>query len=139
MKTLILYATKSGASQYCADLLIKQIENCTVCNLSKTAPDIAPFDTIIIGSGVRMGKFYKPVLDFLRENEDLLMKKKIAFYLCNAYPDTLQKIIDKSIPQQLAKAAICINFFGGKPILRASSGTDWLIEENVNAFVRAIR
>lgn len=138
MHTLILYATKSGASKYCADLLARQIEDCTKCDLSKTTPDIAPFDTIIIGSGVRMGKFYKPVLNFLRKNEILLMEKKIAFYLCNAYPDTLQKTIEKNIPQQLAKAAICINSFGGKPPFRVSSDAAWLVEKNVNAFVREI-
>lgn len=138
MRTIILYATKSGASQYCADLLARQIKDCTVCDLSKTAPDIASFDTIIIGSGVRMGKFYKPVLDFLRKNEILLMEKKMAFYLCNAYPNTLQKAIEKNIPPQLAKVAICINSFGGRPPFRTSSDTDWLVEENVNAFIRAI-
>lgn len=138
MRTLILFATKSGATQYCADLLARQIEDCTVCDLSKTVPDIAPFDTIIIGSGVRMGKFYKPVLNFLRKNEILLAKKKIAFYLCNAYPDTLQNAIEKNIPQQLAEAAVCIKSFGGKPPFRASSDTNWLAEENVNAFIHAI-
>lgn len=138
MPTLILYATKSGASQYCADLLARQIEDCTVCDLSKTAPDIASFDTIIIGSGVRMGRFYKPVLNFLRKNENFLTEKRIAFYLCNAYPDTLQKAIEKNIPHQLVNSAICIKSFGGKPPFRASSDTDWLVEENVNAFIHAI-
>jgi len=138
VRILILYATKSGASQYCADLLARQIKGCTVCDLLKTDPDITPFDMIIIGSGVRMGKFYKPVLNFIRKNEILLMEKKIAFYLCNAYPEALQKAIEKNIPQQLAKSATCIKSFGGKPPFRTSSDTHWLVEENVNAFIHAI-
>lgn len=138
MRTLILFATKSGASQYCADLLARQIGDCTVCDLSKMIPDMAPFDTIIIGSGVRLGKFYKPVRNFLKKNGSLLMEKRIAFYLCNADPNALQKAIEKNIPQQLAESAVCIKSFGGKPPFRASSDTDWLKEENVNAFIRAI-
>lgn len=138
MRTLIIYATKSGTSQYCASLLARQIEDCAIFDLSKAEPDIAPFDTIIIGSGVRMGKLYRPVLNFIKKNEALLLEKRTAFYLCNAYPDTLQKTIDKNIPEQVAKAAIYINSFGGKAPFRAYNDANWLLGENVNGLIHAI-
>lgn len=56
MRTLILYSTKSGASKECANLIAAQMDNCAMHDLSKPVPDISSFDTVIIGSGVRMGK-----------------------------------------------------------------------------------
>jgi menaquinone-dependent protoporphyrinogen IX oxidase len=60
MRTLILFSTKSGASRECAELLATKIMVCSICDIAKSTPDIESFDTLIVGSGVRMGRIYKP-------------------------------------------------------------------------------
>lgn len=40
MKTIIVYATKSGATLTCAELLAARIVDCSICDLSKRIPNI---------------------------------------------------------------------------------------------------
>lgn len=138
MQTLILYATKSGATEECASMLAKKLKNCPTYNLEQTMPDITAFDMIIIGTGVRMGKIYKPVLNFIRQNSELLLTKTVAIYLCNAYPDTFQKAIDKNIPTELINHSVCIKSFGGKPPFTNPQKETWLNMKDLDDFIGLI-
>ncbi len=140
MNILIGYATKSGAAKTCAELLEKEFPGCTVCDLGKEIPDINDFDIVIIGSGVRMGKIYKPVKNFIKSNITLLLSKNTAFYLCNAYPDTTKKAIEKNFPGKLVISAICIEAFGGKvPFSTDTVNQTWINKDNIAAFVQFIK
>ena len=55
MSTLVLYTTKTGATKECAELLAKKI-CCSACDIKQNTYDIEMYDTIILGTGVRMGK-----------------------------------------------------------------------------------
>lgn len=138
MSTLILYSTKSGASQKCAELLANKISDCVACDIKNTTLITEDYDTIIIGSGVRMGKFYKPVISFIRKNTNMLLSKRFAVYVCNAYPGTLQKAIEKNIPQELIKHSVCIKSFGGKPPFTSPQDSDWIIKMNIDTFVNEV-
>jgi len=138
MRALILYSTKSGASRECAELLATKIMDCSICDISKSTPDIESFDTLIVGSGVRMGKIYKPAKKFINKNIDVLLSKNIAFYLCKSNPDTLQKAIDDNIPKKLIDGAICIKSLGGKPPFTSPKNQDWILMDNVNALVQVV-
>ncbi|MDF2921500.1 MAG: hypothetical protein K0R57_414 [Paenibacillaceae bacterium] len=138
MPTLILYATKSGASKECADLLGASLMDCTICDVTACPPDLARYDTIIVGSGVRMGKLYKPARNFILDHQELLLAKSIAFYLCNAYENTTPKAIEKSIPRELREHAACIEALGGKPPFASVKNQDWIRTDRVRALVQAI-
>lgn len=138
MRTLILYASKSGASRECAELLWARLADCSICDITKDLPDIEPYDTVIIGSGIRMGKLYRPVRAFIRKNMNLLLSKNTAFYLCNAYPDSVQKAIETNIPQQLRDQAACIDSLGGKPPFTSPKNQDWVRLDRVASFVKTI-
>lgn len=137
MQTIILYATKSGAAGECASLLAEKL-NCPVCDLTQPLPSLQTFDTIIIGSGVHMGKIYRPALNFIRRSLPLLLTKKTALFFCNAYPETLQKTIAKNIPEELVKQAICIQSFGGRPPFTSSPLSCWLNSNNLQQFAETI-
>lgn len=138
MKTLILYATKSGASRECAELLARSMPDCVIGDFSQKSADIRSFDTIIIGSGVRMGKIYKPALNFIQHNKDLLLTKKIAVYVCNAYPATFEKVVSKNIPADIIECVIAIKSFGGKAPFSNSQGGEWMNAENMAEFIRLV-
>ncbi len=138
MQTLILYATKSGAAFECAELLANQFDDCTVQDISKPLVHQTAYDTVIIGSGVRMGRIYKPAKNFIKNNINLLLSKKTALYFCHAYPDTLPNVIEKNIPVALIKHATCVESFGGKPPFTSPKTQDWIRAENIKTFVTVI-
>ncbi|AIQ30658.1 MULTISPECIES: flavodoxin domain-containing protein [Paenibacillus] len=113
MALLILYATKSGASEQCAFLLAEYIPGSTLCNLESEKPDIENYDHIILGAGVRDGKLYKPVRDFIKKNKPALLDKQMGYYICNEKPKKTEEIITDNIPEDLRQASLCIESFGG--------------------------
>lgn len=138
MKTMIVYASKSGAAKECAELLHQKIENSDLFDLSKETPSPEDYDTVIIGSGIRMGKLYKPARAFIKKNEASLLGRRAAYYLCGAYPDNLQKAIEKNIPHKLIEAAVCIKPFGGKPPYSSANSSEWLISANLTDFIKEV-
>ena len=62
-KVLVAYYTKGGASEMYAKLIAEILTAnelmVETCNLAKNIPDVAAFDTIVLGTGVRMFKVYR--------------------------------------------------------------------------------
>jgi menaquinone-dependent protoporphyrinogen oxidase len=85
-----------------------------------------------------MDKIYKPAKNFIDKNIDILLSKNTAFYVCNSYPDKLQKAIENNIPKKLIDAAICIKSLGGKPPFTSPKNQDWILMDNVNALAQAV-
>lgn len=139
MRTLIVYATKSGAARECAIRLGKRVGDCSVYDLDIEMPSPEAFDRIIIGSGIRMGRIYKQARKFMQVNLDQLLSKRVSVFLCSAYPDTLEKSINKSIPDSLKASALQIKSLGGKPPFSGSiSSQAWLNEVAIEEFVDAL-
>lgn len=136
MKSMILYTTKSGATKECAELLASRL-GCPAYDITQinTKADVSACDTIILGTGVRMGKIYKPAKDFIRKNMDVLLDKKIAIFFCNAYADTFQKAMESNLPQELIEHAVSVKSFGGKPPFTKPVSSDWMNLNNMNDFV----
>lgn len=138
MKTLIVYATKSGASRKCVELLADKLAVGSVCDLSKQEPDIARYDVVILGSGVRFGKIYRPMKDFMEHNRQKLLSKRIAFFLCNAYPNTFQRVVEKNIPKELIDRALCIESFGGTPPFTSPKNGNWILMNSAERLVQSV-
>lgn len=127
MALLVLYATKSGATEQCAKILSDELSPCTLCNIELEKPIIEEFDHIILGAGVRDGKIYKPIRDFIKKNKDELLKKNVGYYICNEKPKKTEEIIEDNFTADLKEAAICIESFGGyKAYAAPKEGTDQL-------------
>ncbi|WP_244169799.1 MULTISPECIES: flavodoxin domain-containing protein [Paenibacillus] len=73
MAVLVVYATKTGATEQCIKILAEEISDCTLCNIELEKPNIGDFDYIILGAGVRDGKIYKPIRDFIKKNHNELL------------------------------------------------------------------
>ncbi|WP_211749409.1 flavodoxin domain-containing protein [Paenibacillus sp. Marseille-Q4541] len=127
MTSLILYATKTGATEQCAKILSEALPDSTLCNIQIDKPNIEKFDYIILGAGVRDGKIYKPIRDFIKKNQNELLNKQMGYYICNEKPKKTEEIIEQNIPADLKKAAICIESFGGyKAYAAPKEGADQL-------------
>ena len=70
MKTLILFASRYGATEEIAYMLKSAVGgDVTVCNVREHGISLAEYDTVIIGSCVYMFKLDKHIKRFLRRNE----------------------------------------------------------------------
>jgi len=62
-KTLVAYFTKGGASEIYAKVIAETLTAnglaVETCNLAHDIPDVAAFDTVILGTGVRMFRVYR--------------------------------------------------------------------------------
>ena len=136
---LIAYATKGGAAKECAELLAKEIGNCTLCDLDAGSPDISDFDTVILGTGVRIGGVYKPYKKFIDANLNELMKKKTALFFCCIVMKEFDKMVSKNIPAELRNAAFRVSAFGGKPVFGGKKNNTWMLKDEVTAFANAVK
>ena len=83
-KTLIAYASKSGATEQVAKIIEEVLKEkpgleVELANLRKDSPDITQYENVVVGAGVRAGKVYSEALDFLKLD---LSNKKVAFFVC---------------------------------------------------------
>ncbi|GGH19046.1 flavodoxin domain-containing protein [Paenibacillus segetis] len=143
MAVLVLYASKTGATEQCAKVLSEELSKCTICDISINEPNLAEFDSIILGAGVRDGKIYKPIRDVIKKNKDELLSKKMGYFICNEKPKKTEEIIGDNIPDDLRNAAICIESFGGyKAYAAPKEGTDQLkgiFVDRIKAFAQQFK
>lgn len=137
MSTMIVYASKSGTAKECADILAKKLENCQIHEAS-SAPSPEEWDTIVLGSGVHMGKAYKPLLKYMAKYGEALENKQIAIYLCNGDLNTFPASLEKSIPKSLREQAFATVCLGGRPPFSKTTDREWLQSDQVDILVQAI-
>ena len=81
MKTLILYASKYGATGEIAQRIAEKIPEATICHINQDEiPPLSPFDCIIIGSPLYAGMIRKEVKDFIVQNTSALSQKKLGLF-----------------------------------------------------------
>jgi menaquinone-dependent protoporphyrinogen oxidase len=139
MSILIAYATKGGATKECAELLAAEIGDCTICDLKEGAPNVDDLDIVILGSGIRIGKAYKPFGKFIDENTDALLTKKIAFFFSNKLVNEFSEVVKKNIPQRLKDTAFIVKTFGGRPVFGGKKDQNWMLRDEVIAFADVVK
>jgi menaquinone-dependent protoporphyrinogen IX oxidase len=123
-KTLIAYASKSGVTEENAkiisDILISNYgHEVNLINLNENSkPNISQYDNVIIGSGIRIARWYGKANKFLKND---FTGKKVAIFLSSGYagkPETYQEAITKYIDKKLAKNPhinpVAAEAFGGR-------------------------
>ncbi len=124
MKTLIAYATKGGITEESANVIADVLRTkhdfeVDLVNLrKKRSPDLIPYKNIFIGSGIRMGRWYKGALKFLENNFE---GKNVVIFLssCSAgNPEKHEEAMTKYINDVLVKyphvKPIAAEAFGGR-------------------------
>lgn len=80
--TAVIYASKLGkvknVGKYIADKLGADsfdLKKQTMINMSE-------YNRIIFGTGIQSGKPFKPMMEFLEKNKEVLGKKKLSMFVC---------------------------------------------------------
>ncbi len=135
MKILIAYAGRVGVTAECAELLKKELDgrDVTICDLEKTKPKLAEYDTVIIGSAIYYGKAEKSVKSFIKEKAHELENKRLGGYICAAYADRADEYIEDTFPPKFRKGAFDCAYFGGE--LKPDKQKNFLMR----ALVRSLR
>jgi menaquinone-dependent protoporphyrinogen oxidase len=85
MRVLVVYGTKSGCTQGIAERigedLAKQGASVDVV-AAEDAGDPSGYDAVLVGSGVRAGKWHAAARAWVESNADSFEGKPVAFYTC---------------------------------------------------------
>jgi len=131
-KVLILYGTRHGATESTAEEIAKVLQGegleVKVVNAKKEqVKDISPFDLIVVGSGMEMGKWTGEPENFLNQFQKELANKKVAIFVSSAAQALLEnekktEEIEKNKKQNLDDIAAKYNLH---PIAMVTFGGVW--------------
>lgn len=120
MNTLIVYASKYGCTEKCAELLSKELDGeVDIINLKKVLDiDISKYKKIIIGGSIYIGKIRKEVIEFCSKYLDKLKEKQIGLFICGMQEgDIINTEFNENFNPVLIKIAEAKECFGGEFIL----------------------
>jgi menaquinone-dependent protoporphyrinogen oxidase len=145
MKGLVVYGTRYGTAKEIAEEISRTLkdENVDVklFNAKKIRDhDISSYDLIIVGSGIKMGKWTKESKNFLKKNKNILSNKKIALFVsCGAankeksMAEGQDKYLDNISKEYLTSEPIATGLFGSVYDPNAKNG---LMFKFVNRFIK---
>lgn len=132
MAKLIVYASKTGTTEKCTNIIAKEIKDVTIVNLEKQNVDISKYDMIIIGTPIRMGMIHKKIKKFINDNFELLKTKKVAYFICCGFNENWKQYYEQNISKELLDKSIIYTTFGGEMDLEKQRGFDKFIVKMVS-------
>ncbi|MBK5211906.1 MAG: hypothetical protein JJE36_06325 [Coriobacteriia bacterium] len=116
MKTAILYSTHFGYTGEAAlalkEALKKPAKVIPFDNLNP--PKIEEYDTIVLGSSIRMGLINPDFRSWLEKNKLELASKRIALFLACGFPKDFNTYIQNNFPREIIESSISTVAIGGK-------------------------
>lgn len=140
MKTLIAYSSKHGATKDCAERIAKKLPGETaLCDLdANPQPDLAPYDTVVVGCSFYMGKPRKAAKKFCKESLSALLEKRTGLFLCciQDLDKTVSEQLQLAFPAALREAAAVTGQLGGTVDFTKLKGMDRMIMNMVAGDLR---
>jgi menaquinone-dependent protoporphyrinogen oxidase len=126
MKALIVYGTRYGTATEIAEEIGRVIENEGIEVDVKDARslkniDLSLYKLVVVGSGIKMGKWTKKSLKFLQDNKEALATRKVAIFVtCGAANEKKnraegqEKYLDQVAEKNLINKPVATGLFGSK-------------------------
>jgi len=97
LNALVVFGTRYGSTARIAEEIGKVLSGeglkVRVVNVAKNPiSDISEFDVVIVGSGIKMGKWTSETLDFLKRYEADLSQKRVALFASCGYSREPDKV-----------------------------------------------
>jgi len=147
-RTLIAFATKGGVTEESANVIADILRTkhgfeVDLVNLKKNpSPDLTQYKNIFIGSGIRMGRWYKQALKLLDNNFE---GRNVVIFLssCSAgNPEKYGEAVSKYINEVLAKYPhvnpVAADAFGGRMKMLGKTVEDNCDIEKVRAWAERV-
>jgi len=113
MQTVILYATKHGATQEIARRIATHINGATIHDLKHPIPALADYDCVILGSSLYAGSIRKEAKTFLSQHADELQSKTLGLFLSGMETGEGEKAFAANFPPALLQTAKETSLLGG--------------------------
>jgi len=155
MKTLILYATKYGATAEIANRIAAQLDNASTHDLKQgNIPQTKDFDCIIVGSSIYAGAFRKEAKTYIAQNADVLTTKILGLFICSMGDGNEDEVFKKNVPDNVLQAAKTKAALGGafdpkkanfferlimKAVAKQSGYIDNINDEKINKFAEEMK
>lgn len=124
MKALVVYGTRYGTATGIAEEISRVLkEEGLEVDLKEAKKlknyDIDPYDLVVVGSGIKIGKWTKGSLKFLKDNKLALKDKKVALFVtCGAandpktVPEGQEKYLDEVAEKYLINKPVATGLYG---------------------------
>jgi menaquinone-dependent protoporphyrinogen oxidase len=134
MKALVVYGSRYGTAAEIAQEIARVIEEegvevDLIEDKKIKKPDPTPYDLIVVGSGIKMGKWTKNSIKFLKDNKKALKDKKVALFVsCSAANEEksremgLKNYLQKVAADNLEVEPVDMGLFGSKYDPNAKQG-----------------
>lgn len=156
MRAILIYTTKHGTTLKVANTIRHSSKhNISLNNLKKNSkPNLKNIDLVIIGSSLHAGSISRKMKRYLKNNEDLLLSKKVAIYLCGMQEGKTEEQFSSNFSEKLRNHAFAITFVGGeflfekmnfvqKSIIKKISGVEESVskikDDELQEFIHALR
>ena len=114
MKTLILYATKYGATREIAERIAKRINGAEIYDIKTgNIPAFTGYDNIIIGSSIYAGSIRKEAKEFLTVNAEKLSGKTVGLFISGMSEAQSENAFNANFPSVLIENAKIKAVLGG--------------------------
>ena len=159
MKIAIIYASKYGTTEKVAEAIADKLKGTNEVELfslkKNPQPNIGAFEMVIIGSSIYAGQASRKVKAFCKENESLLLQKRIGLFVCGMHPDKEEqdKEVQNAFSEVLLKKSSATKFLGGaylfeqmnflermiiKKVAKTTSSVQQIDWEGVEGFVKEL-
>jgi len=155
MKTLIVYATKYGATRQIGESIAAQMGGAALYDVNSHAPiAIDEYDCIVLGSPLTAGMVRKEIKAFAEKNADVLAGKRLGIFVSGLQADGGDEYLTKNFPAALLDSARAKAFLGGvfdpakcgwvaraviKAVAKLEAYTSAIDEERIASFARELR
>lgn len=154
MKSLIIYASKYGATCRIAQNIAELLGNATLCDAeSKESVSLADYDRVVIGSRLMAGTVRKSIKDFVARNKNELGTKRTGIFVSGLLAENEAEYFQKNFPQWLLDITSAKAHLGGifdpencnsidrmimKKVAKITEYTCTIDEEKICAFVNSL-
>jgi Flavodoxin len=155
MRTLIIYATKYGATKIIAESIASLLEDADILNISSNHnPKISDYDFIVLGSPLTAGKIRKEIKKFAEKYADELKSKNLGLYVSGLQASGEAECFEQNFSSVLLETAKAKAFLGGifdpekcgflvrtaiKIIAKLDRYTSTIDEEEIKIFARNLK
>jgi len=124
MKALVVYGSRYGTAAEIAEEIARVIREegikvDLVDAKSIKDGDVSPYDLVVVGSGIKMGKWTKQPLKFIKKNKESLASRKVAIFVsCGSAneektrPEGQKKYLDEVAQKNLMNPPVATGLFG---------------------------
>lgn len=154
MKTLIVYATKYGATKQIAELLREHLAGADLADAGKgETASLTGYDCVVLGSPLTAGSIRKEVKAFARQHAGELGGKRLGLFVSGLQGETEEAYFQQNFPPELLASVRAKAFLGGvfdparcgffarkviKAVAKLDSYTNTIDPARVEAFAREL-